>query len=50
MSNLYWKPEQPPPSTLTRSMVPAGSRRRISPICAAARSVTVTVGVVVHPA
>ena len=26
MSNLYWKPEQPPPSTLTRSMVPAGSR------------------------
>ena len=28
MSNLYWKPEQPPPSTLTRSMVPAGSRRK----------------------
>ena len=25
MSNLYWKPEQPPPSTLTRSIVPAGS-------------------------
>ena len=25
MSNLYWKPEQPPPSTLTRSIAPAGS-------------------------
>ena len=30
MSNLYWKPEQPPPSTLTRSMVPGGSRRNAS--------------------
>src|SRR5438477_7757852 len=42
MSNLYWKPEQPPPSTLRRSMAPAGSRRKISPIRRAARSVTVT--------
>src|SRR6185437_15068619 len=36
MSNLYWKPEQPPPSTDTRSMVPAGSALRISPIRRAA--------------
>jgi hypothetical protein len=42
MSNLYWKPEQPPPSTLTRSMAPAGSPLRISPIRRAARSLTVT--------
>src|SRR5437763_6280551 len=41
ISNLYWKPEQPPPSTLSRSMAPGGSRRRISPIRRAARSVTV---------
>src|SRR5205085_1223220 len=40
MSNLYWKPEQPPPSTLSRSMAPGGSPRRISPIRRAARSVT----------
>src|SRR5579872_1926558 len=46
VSNLYWKPEQPPPSTLTRSMVPAGSPRRISPIRRAARSVTVTLAVI----
>ena len=42
MSNLYWKPEQPPPSTETRSMEPAGSLLRISPIRRAARSLTVT--------
>ena len=40
--NLYWKPEQPPPSTLTRSMEPCGSLLRISPIRRAARSLTVT--------
>src|SRR5580692_3149963 len=45
VSNLYWKPEQPPPSTLTRSMVPAASRPKISPILRAARSVTVTLTV-----
>ena len=33
------------PSTLRRSMVPGGSRRRISPIRRAARSVTVTVSI-----
>src|SRR5436189_9039 len=27
MSNLYWKPEQPPPSTETRNMAPAAFRR-----------------------
>jgi len=42
MSNLYWNPEQPPPSTLTRSIVPCGSCLRISPIRRAARSETVT--------
>src|ERR1700722_6911808 len=41
-SNLYWKPEQPPPSTLTRSIDPAGSVLRISPIRRAARAVSAT--------
>jgi hypothetical protein len=45
MSNLYWNPEQPPPSTLTRSIVPCGSCLRISPIRRAARSETVTFSV-----
>jgi len=40
--NLYWKPEQPPPSTEMRSMLPAGSDLRISPIRRAARSVMLT--------
>src|SRR5215468_2113621 len=47
MSNLYWKPEQPPPSPLTRSIVPGGSRPRISPIRRAARSETVTFSIVI---
>src|SRR5262249_2676219 len=46
-SNLYWKPEQPPPSTLTRSIVPGGSLFRISPIRRAARSLTLTAVVIV---
>src|SRR3954470_23424914 len=41
-SNLYWKPEQPPPSTLMRSMAPSPSDLRISPIRRAARSEMVT--------
>src|SRR3954471_1536981 len=41
-SNLYWKPEQPPPSTLMRSMAPSPSDFRISPIRRAARSEIVT--------
>src|SRR6185437_3832935 len=47
--NLYWKPEQPPPSTLTRSMEPAGSVLRISPIRRAARSLTVTLKSIACP-
>jgi len=39
---LYWNPEQPPPSTLTRSMAPAGSAWRMAPIRRAARSLIVT--------
>ncbi len=41
-SNLYWKPEQPPPSTLTRSARAAASPATISAMRLAARSVTVT--------
>src|SRR3984957_5838803 len=41
-SNLYWKPEQPPPSTLMRSMAPSPSVLRISPMRRAARSLMVT--------
>src|SRR6185295_6566591 len=40
-SNLYWKPEQPPPSTEMRSMAPSPSVLRISPMRRAARSLTV---------
>src|SRR5207237_1069565 len=36
---------EPPPSTLTRSMVPGGSRRKLSPILRAARSVTVMLSI-----
>jgi hypothetical protein len=39
---LYWNPEQPPPSTDTRSIEPGGSFFRISPIRRAARSLKVT--------
>ncbi|CAL77806.1 hypothetical protein BRADO4054 [Bradyrhizobium sp. ORS 278] len=42
MSNLYWKPEQPPPSTEMRSIAPALSLPRISPMRRAARSLMVT--------
>src|SRR3954471_4796230 len=42
MSNLYWKPEQPPPSTEIRSIAPAVSLLRICPIRRAARSLMVT--------
>src|SRR3569623_1577807 len=45
MLNLYWKPEQPPPSTLTRSLAPSPSLLRISPIRRAARSEMVTFSV-----
>src|SRR5437868_13586290 len=41
-SNLYWKPEQPPPSTLMRSMAPSPSDLRMVPIRRAARSLMVT--------
>src|SRR5215470_8241078 len=41
-SNLYWKPEQPPPATLTRSIEPGGSDLRISRILRAARAVNST--------
>src|SRR5882757_7877470 len=40
-SNLYWKPEQPPPSTEMRSMAPSPSVLRICPMRWAARSLTV---------
>src|SRR5947209_14642138 len=46
-SNLYWKPEQPPPSTLMRSMAPPPSDLRISPIRRAARSEMVTLASVI---
>src|SRR4051812_29393161 len=46
MSNLYWKPEQPPPSTETRSIAPCGSRCRISPIRRAALSEIETLSIV----
>ena len=38
----YWKPEQPPPLTLIRSIEPAGSPAMISSMRRAARSVRVT--------
>src|SRR6202012_651892 len=41
-SNLYWKPEQPPPSTLIRRIAPSPSLLRISPMRRAARSLMVT--------
>jgi len=41
-SNLYWKPEQPPPSTLMRSIAPSPSDLRMAPIRFAARSEMVT--------
>src|SRR4051794_26352353 len=41
--NLYLKPEQPPPSTLMRSIDPAGSLPRICAIRRAALSLTETV-------
>src|SRR5689334_5267732 len=47
-SNLYWKPEQPPPSTLMRSMAPSPSPLRISPMRRAARSLTVMAVVMVR--
>ncbi len=45
-SNLYWKPEQPPPSTLTRSARAAASPATISAMRLAARSVTVTASLI----
>src|SRR5437899_2823105 len=47
-SNLYWKPEQPPPSTLMRSIAPSPSPLRISPMRRAARSLTVMAAVIVR--
>src|ERR1051325_8433083 len=42
-STLYWSPEQPPPTTFTRSACPSRfSAAMISLIRAAARSVTLT--------
>src|ERR1700754_2062956 len=41
-SNLYWKPEQPPPSTLMRNIAPSPSDFRMAPIRRAARSEMVT--------
>src|SRR5581483_4214405 len=48
-SNLYWKPEQPPPSTLTRRSGVPGSPATISAMRRAARSDTVTGWVMLHP-
>jgi hypothetical protein len=39
MSKAYWKPEQPPPLTLMRSIDPDGSPPMISLMRRAARSV-----------
>src|SRR5215471_10658516 len=44
--NLYWNPEQPPPSTEMRSMAPSPSPLRISPMRRAARSLMVTAAVI----
>src|SRR5947209_18091002 len=41
-SNAYWKPEQPPPLTATRSAEPGASLARIAATRRAARSVTST--------
>src|SRR3984957_5097615 len=46
-SNLYWKPEQPPPSPLIRSMAPSPPLLGISPMRGAARSLMVTSVVIV---
>src|SRR5882724_11388938 len=47
-SNLYWNPEQPPPSTEMRSLAPSPSLLRICPMRRAARSLTVMAAVMVR--
>src|SRR5262245_59837712 len=47
-SNLYWNPEQPPPSTLMRSIAPSPWPLRISPIPRVARSLPVMAVVIVR--